>query len=77
MHVLQYLTFTMMPLMSMSLVGGGAGRVAPMPGWLPVVHGDKGPPSSSGSGGCGLRGTMPGSPDDVRMSSVITYLQLC
>lgn len=64
MHVWQYLTLTTTPFTTTSLVGGKLGG----PLCAPSQSADKfeASPSYSGSGGCELRGIMPGSLLDVR-----------
>jgi hypothetical protein len=59
-----------MPLTITSFTGGKLG--APL--WLPGQSAEipELSPSSSGSGGCGLRGMMPGSLPDVRKRRIIT-----
>lgn len=65
MHVWQYLTLTTIPLTMTSFVGGILG--APL--WLETQSAEMlEPVSSSGSGGCGFRGMMPGSLAEVRKS---------
>lgn len=62
MHVWQYLTLTTIPLTTTSFVRGKLG--APL--WLDGQSEETVEPStSSGSGGCSLRGIMPGSLPDV------------
>ena len=68
MHVWQYLTLTTIPLTMTSFVGGILG--APL--WLPTQSVEiPEAVSSSGSGGCGLRGIMPGSLAEVRKRRII------
>ena len=75
MHVWQYLTLTTIPLTVTSFVGGILGA----PFWFPDQSVDiQEPVSSSGSGGCGLRGIMPGSLADVRKRrNIICQLLTC
>lgn len=59
MQVSQYLIFTVMPLTSTSLMRGSLNcGVCPPPSALPSYP--------SGSGGCALRGIIPGSLPEVR-----------
>ena len=60
-----------MPLTTTSFMGGKLGA----PFWFPGQSAEilEPSPSSSGSGGCELRGMIPGSLPDVRKRRIITY----
>lgn len=65
MQVSQYLTFTVMPLTSTSLMRGRRScGVCPPPSMFPS--------KSFGSGGCAFRGTIPGSLPEVSRRSTKT-----
>lgn len=71
MHVWQYLTLTTLPLTITSFVGGKLGGPLSLAGQSEKILEPS--PSPSASGGCWLRGIIPGSLPDVRKRRKITW----
>lgn len=70
MHVSQYLILTVMPFTFMSLVRGNLSCCG-----VPLDPVSAVPASSgSGSGGCALRGIIPGSRPEVSSNNVKSYI---
>ena len=72
MHVSQYFTFTGMPLTVTSFVLGNCRLGVRLP---PISTDAEVSKRRSSSGGCKLRGTIPGSRAEVRKRSTNTYPQ--